>query len=148
MCVCLCVCDSSHSCQCLDTIWMRRRAHMQILTTNSSSKICNGNSKQMTKTEKDRDFKIDLQLRSTGTVLPQRKERGQSSECEQVTESPHSPHHLDTQGQRKMCYIYIGLSGMGRNDLPPKRITAHTQTQVLVYSLHSFTTAINTLLGL
>lgn len=68
----------------------------------------------------------DLLVRSTGTGLPQRKERGQSSECGQVTESPRSPRHLDTQGHRhrKMCYIRRLIS-IGGCDLLSHCIPAH-----------------------
>lgn len=38
-------------------------------------------------------------VKSTGTGVPRRRETGRSSECEQVKESPRSPHHLEAQGQ-------------------------------------------------
>lgn len=81
----------------LDAIWMMR---IQILTSVSNSKICIDNTSQIAKTEDKVLENWDSPVRSMGTELPQSQGRGQSSESEQVTESPGSPHHLDTQGQK------------------------------------------------
>lgn len=47
-----------------------------------------------------------LLVESKGTGLPQTQGRTQSSGCGQVTESPHSPRHLEAQGHRQMCHIF------------------------------------------
>lgn len=51
-----------------------------------------------------------LLAKSTGTGDPQRKEMGWSSECGRVTGRPHSPHHLEAQGQeienKSICILF------------------------------------------
>lgn len=67
------------------------------------SAICIGNAIQMQKNQDgQRVENCVLLARSTETKLPLRRERAPSSECGQVTESPHSPHHLDAQGHGNM----------------------------------------------
>lgn len=70
----------------------------------------------------------DLPVRSMGTAPPQRQGRGQSSECEQVRESPHSPRHLDAQGQRykkKVSYAIYSLASNTEVMLMSLRVSAH-----------------------
>lgn len=107
------------SCHCLSAIWMenfiaasaqKRGKHVNA-QKQKQSVICIGNAIQMPKNQKGQRVDVcDLLARSMETKLPPRQERAPSSECGQVTESPHSPHHLGAQGHGEMCNVWGSVS--------------------------------------
>lgn len=123
------------SCQCLDTIWKKpahtKRGTCKYTRPTAVVKFALEIQVKRRKLRRTKSWDKSNSLRSMGTGLPQRPEKGVSSECGQVTESPCSPHHLDTQGQRKnrkMCHICT-LVSIGGCDL----LFQHTGTHILLY---------------